>query len=261
MTLKTISSNGMAVEDYGIVPIAYDQWLSAPAVQYGSAANVGEMGFRVSTRGIQYSPRRIGLGVLTTNTSMAGGRTDLEAWYLAAQGELEIESIDCPGRVCYGFFESATGDIDGVKLVAPGITSIGSIVCYNPFWYDRSPIAFGGAAGARIVIPVGSAPSRIKLGLAGPYTNPTWTLRNRSAIVLATMPVTDTAASATTYLEFDFINQNIDRYVNSVRSSLNNGYPLLDPDSTFFTADPLDGSTLECSSGSWEGLAWRAHLV
>lgn len=260
--LTTIAVNGLAVESYGMYPINYDEWISPPGVKYGTADVIGRMGLEPTVAGIAYTPKPLVLGALTPGVALTTDRTSLGAWALALQGQLEIESIDLPGRVCYGYFEQGKGTSLGVQLATPNIQVVGTITCYTPFWFDRSPGTFGGASGSRYLISAGTAPTTIRVWICGPYTNPTLTLRDRTGRVIATMRFTDTAADNSTYLDIVFSKPcRIDRYVSGVRSSVNNGFGLKNSADAFFTIDPLDYSTIETNSGSLAGLSWRSWLL
>ncbi len=263
MTLATVAANGLALEDLGIRVLNLDEFLSAPQVTFPSVSIIDRMGQDDSVRGVVYSPKMLQLGIKADGGAIVTSRTMLGAWYMFAQGKLELEIVDAPGRVMYGILQKSTGSVFGVTLDVSGTNyeTAGEILCSTPFWFDRVPHSIGGTAGQRVVVPCGSAPGRIRVYLAGPYTTPTFTLRDRSGNILYTLPLTDTAADGTIYLDLDFHNQYADRYVNSVRSALNNAYGLFDPNHTFFGVDPLDGATLECSSGEWEALVWRGYLV
>ena len=265
MTLATIGINGVPVESYGLVAIDWQEWASAPTVKYGTTQLIGRMGPTPTVAGIAYTPKPLILAVQTADVDLATDRTQLGAWTLALQGQLEIESADMPGRVCYGLFEQGrTTQFGGVPLtlLSAQLQMVGAITCYSPFWYDRSPSTFGGAAAARILLPVGTAPTTLRVWLCGPYTNPTLTLRDRTGTAIATMRFTDTAADNTIYLDLVCdLPRHIDRYVSGVCAARNNGYALMDPADTFFTVDPLDGCTLETDSGSLAGIGWRVWQV
>jgi hypothetical protein len=262
MSDARVTVNRKPLEAFGLVPINLEEWLSAPSVTYGTVVPAGRMGSIATVAGASYAPRPLMLGVRTNSaTTDEEARAILDAWYLHCQGMLEICIQDDPSKVCYGLFEASAGGVEGIKLLSPKLTTIGKITCHDPFWYRPAPTSFGAAAGTRVVVPVGSATSRLHLAIAGPYTDPILILRNRSGTEIDRMPFTDTAADSSIFLDLDFDRQQLDRYVAGVRSAPNNAYELLDPEHSFFVVDPLDGATLEVTSGGLTGLAWEAFLV
>jgi hypothetical protein len=262
MTLTTFAINGQAIEDLGLEAIEpLDGWISAPSVTYGTLEPVDRRGALAALPGTKHGVRKLSLAWRSTATTVTSARTALRGLYLALQGMLEIEFVDAPGLVCYGVLEAGAGQVQGVKNLDPQLEVVGTITCRDPLYYDRAPTAIGGAAGDRITLPVGTGATRLHLWLAGGYTTPTFTLRNAAGTAIATMPLTDTAADSTVYLEFDFAAYQIDRYVSGVRSAVNNGYPYLTDGYTLFVAHALDAPTLESDSGSWAGLAWRSYDV
>ncbi len=264
MTLNTAKLNGRWVEDYNVSCINLDKWLSAPATKYGSVQLLGRLGTEVSLDGVQHAPMPLMLGVQTNNTDFVVSRTELGAFYSALQGLLEIELLDAPGKVRYGYFEMGDGSAFGVPLLSPQLQCIGTITCYNPYWYDRTPTSFGAAAATRVLVPAGTAPTRMRLYICGAYTNPTLTLRDRAGNILAQLTFTVTAADNTYYLDLVFDGQQrADQFVNQVRASVSNASTFLGQTQSLgqFVADPLKGCTIETSAGSLSGLAWRAYLV
>jgi len=265
MTLQTIAVNGVPIESYGLTPLNYEEWLSAPSVKYGTIAPIGRMGVTPTIAGISYTPKPLVLGAMTAGVDLPTDRASVGNWLLALQGRLEIESVDMPGRVITGQFEQGQTVPFGITLLSPQLQIKGTITCHDPFWVDRSPGTFGGPSGSRYVVPVGTAPSILRYWLCGPYTTPTVTLRDRTGVAIATMRFSDTAADNTIVLDVVFKRldnaQRIDRYVSGVRSAVNNGYGYLNPADGFFTIDPLDAPTIEVDSGSLACIGWRGWQV
>lgn len=271
MTVLTAAFNGCNVEDMGLRLADIQQWLSPVTSKYGTVQIVGQMGQTLSTQGVSYDSNPLTVSFWTPNTnSPTTARAVLGATLQALQGLLEIEVADMPGRVTYGVFESAIGDVDGgdvsSKLLYGGLILVGTIRRADPFWYTRSPVSIGGTTNQRIAIPFGTAPSLVRFQAVPPYTNPAFTVRNRSGIPLAQMRFTDIVAGTDIYLDANGLtqpnglSQAIDRISSGVRT-VNAGWALLNDADTFLRFDPLDGTTLEISSGSFTGLVWQAWIV
>lgn len=266
MSLLTLAVNGKPVEDYGLNLIDIQGHLSMVPVQYSTVPLQGAMGANLSAQGIAYGPRPWVVGVAVKQpTTLTAARTALGAWYLATQGMVEWETIDAPGKVFYGVMTSSVGDVDGavasIKLSNPALVSVGAVTGPDPFWYDRSPIAIGGATNQRVVVPSGTAPSVVRLWVAGAYTTPTLTVRNRGGDPLCQMRFTDTTASSAYYLDLNMSLKQYDRYNAGVRSALDNAWPYLNVADDGLVSDPLDGATVEVNNSSFEGLVWRAYQV
>lgn len=264
MSLTTIAVNGVPVEDYGVEPIRYERWLAPPARRYSAVSLVGRVGAAPSTRGSSYEPRALVLGVRPTTataTSLMAGRDALGAWYAACQGLLEIESIDRPGRVCYGLFEGAEDSPFGLTLVSPQVDAVGRITCYDPLWYDRQPTVVGVAEDTRLTVPVGTAPGRYRFAIVGAATAPTVTLRTRAGAVIETMRFDQDsfALASTDVLTVDWLASSpVQKVSSGVASDV---FDALNPDDSFLEIDPDDGPTLEVDDGSLILTAWRGWLA
>ncbi len=266
MSLQSLAANGKPIEDYGLNLIDIQGHLSMVPVQYGTAPLLNLMGSKLSAQGVSYGPRPWVVSVAVRQpTTLVAARTALGAWYLATQGMVEWETIDAPGKISYGVMTSSVGDVDGaiasLKLSNPALVSVGVVTGPDPFWYDRSPTAIGGGTNQRVVVPCGTAPSVLRLWVAGAYTTPILTVRDRAGNVLAQMRFTDTTASSAFYLDLNMGLKQYDRYNAGARAALDNAWQYLNAADDGFVIDPLDGATIEVNSSSFEGLCWRAYQV
>lgn len=260
MPLTTVAINGVPIEDYGIGPIALEEWLAPPRPKYGEVSPVGRMGSIATVRGLTWEPRRLRLGVQTTNataTTLAAGRLAVDAWHKALQGLLEVETIDAPGRVCYGVFEGGAVDTFGIKLLSPLLQSVGEIVCRDPRYFDRSPVSVSAAAATRVAIPVGSAPGVVKIIVYGAATNPTVTLRDRNGATIAQMRFTVTLGATESLVIDPRATWPVTKMTAGVASDAFSTLNILD---TLLTVDPLDEPTVETSTGTIQAVTWRGYL-
>lgn len=258
MALTTIAVNGVALEDYGLLPMALERWLAPPAVTYGAVDLVNRIGAVPTTRGIKYAPRELVLGVVTTAATISLSRAQLLAWYSACQGLLEIEVIDSPGKVCYGVFENAADDVTGIKLLSPMLTAVGKITCHDPLWYDRSPVSVSAAAATRVAVPVGTAPGIVVITVMGAATNPTVTLRSRTGASLGQMRFTVTLGATEALVIDARATWPVTKWTAGV---LTDAFATLNVADVLLTVDPNDAPTLETSVGTLMVTAWRGDLV
>lgn len=258
MALTTIAVNGVPIEDYLLWPIDLERWLQPPTLTYGSVELLGQVGSVATVRGRSYRSRDLTIAVMTRGANMVASRDLLRAWYKDTQGLVEIESIDAPGKVCYGVFENATDGVDGVKLLSPNLTSIGTLVCRDPLWYARAPITISAAAATRVAVPGGSASGRYRFLVIGACTNPTVTLRSRTGEILAVMRFTATLG-ATEAIEVDpQATRIVTRWTAGVGID---AFDTLNVVDLPFRIDPLDEPTIETDVGSLMLTTWIGDLT
>lgn len=259
MTLTTVAVNGRTIEERGLSPLDLDQWFAPPEVKYSESPLLGRWGTYPSSRGAEYSPRVLTLvaGAKMTDT-LVEARAKMDDWFADLQGELEIEVVDAPGKVCYGVFERGSSSVDGIKLLSPLMKVVGQIVCRNPLWYDRSPTTVSAAAGTRVALPMGSAPGRVRLILIG-STDPVITARRHTGEIIGTMEFTVTlGATELLVIDGDALNPTVTKYTAGVAS---NAIATLNSDSDFLTFSPEDKVLLEVDSGSIMAIVWRGYLT
>jgi len=227
-------------------------------VVYPRSQLINRFGSRRSVRGVMYEPREMLIGVVAGHATIAAARTGLATWYVACQGEVEIEVVDGQDKVIYGYFERADESIKGIKLLDTQMIAIGKFVCADPLFYDRTPSSFSAPAATPVALPAGTAPGRLEFTIAG-GTNPTVTLRDATGAELGVMRFTVTL-SANDYLRVVCWGDN-PTIVLSTAGVETDGFDLLNLEDTFLSPDPTDSCTLETSAGTLSGFLRRAHLT
>jgi hypothetical protein len=189
---------------------------------------------------------------------LVAGRETLGAWHYALQGLLEIETVDAPGKVCYGLFEGAADDTFGIKLLSGQVESIGQIVCRDPLWYDRSPIVTSGGAGVRVPVPFGTATGRNRFMLLPTSTAPVVTVRSRTGEVVGQMRFDQDSFALTSA---DVLQVDYDQPMPIQKLTAGVGtdaFDALNPNDGEIVL--MEGDTMEVDEGGLVLTSWRGWL-
>ncbi|HEY9466791.1 MAG TPA: hypothetical protein VIR54_27030 [Vicinamibacterales bacterium] len=203
MTLTTVSLNGIAIEDLGLVLCGVDGWHDIPKRTYPTMQVPLIMGARAMASGSVVESRTLPLKFLVRPASFTNRQAQIDALVAQFPGTIEVATVDAPDRVSYGTLRGMTVTTKFAAFANADVTADCQIECDDPLWYDRTPVLTWIPSGTRKWIVMGTGPARrMLIRVQGAATNPVVILRDQTGTEVQRMTLTG-APSSTQWIEIN----------------------------------------------------------
>jgi phage-related protein len=240
--------NDRDLADFGACQVTrLSNWSDIPARQAQGVQIAGRAGTWLATP-ITTSTRQLQVEVYFKPASLASRKTELDAFFLALEGVVEVRINDDPNRFAYARVEStAMRGASSASLLAPECFVGIMFVSTDPYFYaksaDAATILCDGATWT--TLPLGTAPQGGVLRLVGAGTSPcVVTVADRAGTVRYTMTLTTTWTSAE-YVDIDCDQWTITKWNNTTSTNI---ITALGAAETFPIFDPGDASQVKISN-------------